>query len=356
MIKAKILKHSKNIQGDEVVTYELLFPRIILSEINTHREASRNTSSSRAVPFHKMVEMVQNNPFIPIAWQKHHKGMQGNEYETNESELILNEQEWLGARDNAIEVAKILYEEGKVTKQLCNRLLEPFMWTRMIFTISKKGIENLFNLRCPRYKFDNGYGEPTFFFSKKEWEEVNKWKGSQDGSEGLDKKITTPKNDFEWKALNEGQAEIHFMELAEQMYDAYKESRPQILGNNEWHIPFEEEIINQFPLSSLGERIKISAVMCARTSYTVIEEGKPLSLERYLELYDLLISSDPPHSSTLEHTCKTMTDDVYKTFVRGSVMKNEHDDTFITKKENSGWCYNLKGFMSLRYIIENVKE
>src|SRR5690606_22334213 len=28
--------------------------------------------NSRAIPFKKMVEAVQNNPFTPIAWQKHH--------------------------------------------------------------------------------------------------------------------------------------------------------------------------------------------------------------------------------------------------------------------------------------------
>ena len=44
-------------------------PRIILAEFNTHRLFSRNSASSRAIPFKKMVQSVLENPFIPIAWQ-----------------------------------------------------------------------------------------------------------------------------------------------------------------------------------------------------------------------------------------------------------------------------------------------
>ena len=38
------------------------------------------------------------------------------------------------------------------TKQLCNRLLEPFMWTTMLITGPKSGWDNFFNLRCPSYR------------------------------------------------------------------------------------------------------------------------------------------------------------------------------------------------------------
>ena len=70
MIKAKIVADSLSPQGDRLISVLCTFPRIILAEVNTHRMLSKNTSSSRAIPFKKMVEAVQNNPFIPIAWQK----------------------------------------------------------------------------------------------------------------------------------------------------------------------------------------------------------------------------------------------------------------------------------------------
>ena len=68
--KVNITAHSLSPQGDELITVLATFPRIILAEINTHRMLSKNTSSSRAIPFLKMVEAIENDPFIPIAWQK----------------------------------------------------------------------------------------------------------------------------------------------------------------------------------------------------------------------------------------------------------------------------------------------
>lgn len=88
-ISAKVIGHSISAFGDELISYELVFPRYILPEFNTHREFSRNSASSRAIPFNKMVESVENNPFIPIAWQKHHKGMQGKEYFTEEAVFLI---------------------------------------------------------------------------------------------------------------------------------------------------------------------------------------------------------------------------------------------------------------------------
>ena len=70
MIKAEIVADSLSPQGDRLTSVLVTMPRIILSEMNTHRMLSKNTSSSRAIPFHKMVEAVETNPFIPIAWQK----------------------------------------------------------------------------------------------------------------------------------------------------------------------------------------------------------------------------------------------------------------------------------------------
>ena len=153
-IKAEIVGHSLNPQGDELISVLCTFPRIILAEVNTHRMLSKNTSSSRAIPFKKMVESVQNNPFIPIAWQKEHKGMQGYEYLVDEEDIEYAIGTWLHQKDRAIEDAKILNSGANVTKQLCNRLLEPFMWTTMLITGSREGWQNFFNLRNPVYEID----------------------------------------------------------------------------------------------------------------------------------------------------------------------------------------------------------
>jgi hypothetical protein len=80
MIKAEIIADSKTQFGERLTTFVLVFPRIILAEFNTHRMFSRNSASSRAIPYKKMLSMVWNNPFIPIGWMKDHSGMQGYEY------------------------------------------------------------------------------------------------------------------------------------------------------------------------------------------------------------------------------------------------------------------------------------
>jgi hypothetical protein len=163
-IKAEIVADSLSPQGDRLTSLLITFPRFILAEVNTHRMLSKNTSSSRAIPFNKMVESVQNDPFIPIAWQKHHSGMQGNQYETDKGNILYLEHKWKHGLNSALDAAKRL-NMSKVTKQLCNRLLEPFMWTTMLITGSKEGWDNFFELRCPQYTMGTSDG---FYKSKKD--------------------------------------------------------------------------------------------------------------------------------------------------------------------------------------------
>lgn len=190
MIEAKVIADSISPQGDRLTTFILTFPRIILAEFNTHRMFSRNSASSRAIPFEKMVKSVQDNPFIPIAWQKDHKGMQGSEYLTDALSIQFAISNWLSAKDNAIKSAQALNSTKNgydaVTKQLCNRLLEPFMWHTVIMTSGKEGLENFFDLR-----------------------------------------------DHE-------AAEIHIQELARKMKEVYNKFKPKKLQAGEWHIPMLE--------------------------------------------------------------------------------------------------------------------
>jgi hypothetical protein len=151
MISAKVIADSKNEHGDRITTMVVTFPRIILAEFNTHRMFSRNSASSRAIPFKKMVKAIEENPFIPIAWQKDHKGMQGNEYLQGEDEIRAKEF-WIQSAHSQISFAK-LQSGCNTTKQLCNRLLEPFMWHTVICSFTE--IENFFALRTPVYEIDD---------------------------------------------------------------------------------------------------------------------------------------------------------------------------------------------------------
>ena len=55
-IEATVVADSINPQKDRLTSVLVTMPRIILSEMNTHRMLSKNTSSSRAIPFNKMVQ------------------------------------------------------------------------------------------------------------------------------------------------------------------------------------------------------------------------------------------------------------------------------------------------------------
>lgn len=353
-IKAEIVAHSINEQGDELISVLATFPRIILAEVNTHRMLSKNTSSSRAIPFNKMVEAIQDNPFIPIAWQKHHSGMQGNEYHTGEGNVgdinykARAERNWLRARDFAVEQAKHLYEDSLVTKQLCNRLLEPFMWTTMLITGPKSGWENFFKLRCPQYETNSGKG----FRSRKD--ALAAQLDVKDPGKDFVKQTYEEGFNIEWLLANRGQAEIHIMALAECIWDAVNESTPKQLKAGEWHIPFEDKI--NIPLegtefateAELQEyKMKISVAMAARTSYTVVGEEKEINYEAMIKLHDKLLAQDPPHSSPLEHCAKAMSEAERQMYRK--VEKTKSDS------EGLGWCNNLKGFIPYRYMVDNAQ-
>ena len=225
-IEAKIIADSINLQGDRITTYLLTYPRFIHSELMTHRMFSRNSASSRAIPFKKMVEMVEEDPFIPIAWQKDHKGMQGSEY--LDSKVPSCEGEWLRARSQAVRFARELNTHG-VTKQLCNRLLEPFMWHTVLVTATS--YENFFELRCPKYEIYAGPEDiPEYFCSGRSWKEFMK------SNNGLAGDFDT-QNIVERLQYSKSGAEIHIQALAEAMYDAVNESTPKELKSGEWHIP-----------------------------------------------------------------------------------------------------------------------
>ena len=343
-INAEIVADSVNVQGDRLTSVLVTMPRIILSEMNTHRMLSKNTSSSRAIPFNKMVESIQNDPFIPIAWQKEHKGMQGSEYFTSEFDVELLRQNWLKGRDYAVITAKAGTLLGS-TKQLNNRLLEPFMWTTMLITGPKSGWENFFHLRCPSYETNSGKG----FRSRKD--ALAAQLNVKDPGKDFVKESYEKDFNMEWFLANKGQAEIHMMALAECIWDAYNESTPKQLKAGEWHIPFVDKIgeITCIPIAKnspdykkvlQGTQVMVSVAMAARTSYTVVGEEKEIDYSKMIDLHDRLLAQDPPHSSPMEHACQAVTDEEYNNSFKG---------------QEKGWFRNYKGFKSYRQVIEESK-
>lgn len=260
--RADIIADSINTaSGQRCTTFVLTFPRIILAEVNTHRALSRNSASSRAIPFKTMVERCKCHPFVPLKFQRDHKGMQGSDYFEGK-EHHDRRRDWLSARNKAVGAAEALHATG-VTKQLCNRLLEQFMWHTAIVTATDW--ENFFALRA------------------------------------------------------HGAAEIHFQRLANMMLDAMNRRRPQNVEPGCWHIPFGdkmdvgriEKAIEKFngdngiPDSDVitgvdQAKLMIATARCARVSYNNFD-GKDDYLADF-KLFTRLASQG--HMSPFEHVAQ----------------------------------------------------
>lgn len=352
MIQAKIVADSVNDKGDRLTSMLITFPRMILAELNTHRMLSKNSASSRAIPFKKMVESVKTNPFIPSHWMKDHSGMQGSEYITNQEDIDKCISTHLAARDLAVEFAKTQNRNG-VTKQLCNRYLEPFMWHTVL--ISGTEWENFFSLRCPQYQM---------------WDKKEIYRSRKDAIKSIitdGNRIEAEKWDYlKWAEFNKGQAEIHMMTLAEAMWDAMNDSRPEKLMPGEWHIPFGNKIdIGVYQAIRLNgddfkggltgidlTKVKISTAMAARTSYTVVGDEKEISYDKLIEIHDKMANQVPFHASPFEHCAQAMDSDEYEMYIKGEGTIRDFIKGFRNNK--NGWCRNYRGFIQYRHKIEKV--
>ena len=348
MIKVKIVADSINRQNDRLTSIVLTYPRIIHSEMMTHRMFSRNASSSRAVPVDKMIKAVRENTFCPFEFQKAHKGMQGSEYFTDKDKQECIDL-WLESAELALQQAEKMKAKG-ISKQIINRILEPYQYYTMLITGSKEGWDNFFSLRNPVYG-DSAYGLDKCSITFKSKKEYCKYFNISEDYQ----------TDLQWYGHNYGQAEIHMMTLSEKIYDAMNESTPEKLEPGDWHIPFSDTFdMGHFADTQNGidwlKMVKVSTARAARISYTVIEDEKEIDYERMIELHDKLI--ELKHLSPLEHCARAMTEDEYHQNIKGhvdTVQKTVNWKDYFPSKESLGWCRNFKGFISYRHIIETQK-
>ena len=343
-IKAEIIAHSKRAgTGDEIITYKLTYPRIIHSEILTYHMMSVNSASSRAIPVNKLIGVIEETPFYPISYQRKHSGMQGSSYFTSEEDIKTCDSLWKESMQESIKVAKKMLDFG-VSKQIINRTLESYQYHCCLMTGTRESFEHLFEQRCPIYNVEN-----LKFISKKD--AIFLFPSLKD--------LT----DLEWLQRNSGQAEIHFMDLAEKMYDALDESTPDMLKDGDWHIPFQEEIWKGKKAEKLEDFIKMSCAMTARISYTTISDNEILTLEKAKNIYDKCVKSG--HFSVVSHCAKCMTYEEYENWYKGFMKttyyfdENGRQHRVMADRDfhkAKGYNKNLRGFISLRQYVEDGKE
>lgn len=239
MTYAKVIADSVSPEGHRLTTMEVRFHRFVLAEFNTHRVFSRNSASSRAIPFAKQVERVMTDPAVPVVWASEQRGMQGGDELSEDTRRVASNQ-WLIARDAAVSNAKELDRFG-VHKSIVNRLLEPFMWH-------------------------------TVIVSATEW-------------------------DGFWAQRCSPLAQPEIRVAAEAMCVAYYGSTPDKLEYGEWHLPYVST--HEYLSLDIETVRRISVARCARVSY-LTHDGKR-DIQADLDLYNKLVTADPMHASPLEH-------------------------------------------------------
>jgi len=281
---------------------EVTFPRVVLSEFNTHRVFSRNSASSRAIPIEKRISAVEVDPFIPETFGKNQKGMQASE-DLNDDDSERARHEWMSACVSSIAHARKLASLG-VHKQLANRLIEPFCWQTVIVTSTEWS--NFFALRC------NPDAQP----------EIRK--------------------------------------IAEMMKESYVRSTPRVLGFGQWHTPYvddaeadqilKEEDLNGWSSADFGVVARVSAGRCARVSYLTHDGRRDWNAD--ITLANRLQNSG--HMSPFEHAARPMTDDdaseiaLYALSECGS--SPPVADPFTT------YSGNFRGWLQLRKLLPNESD
>ena len=309
-ITAKVVCDSISEQGFRLTTFEIEYPRIVMSEFNTMRAISKNSSSSRAIPVSKMLEHTQNINLKPIYFGSKKSGMQaGGELDGND--LINAKLFWEAALFDAVTWATELDELG-VAKEVTNRLVEPFQLVKVVCTATDWG--NFFNLRL------HPDSDPNICM------------------------------------------------LAYKMYESMQESKPIELKVGEWHLPFvnvgwngKSEMCyadDDFNFIELEQAIKLSAASCASVSYRT--EG--MTLEKADKIFDMLIKAEVIHASPFEHLATPISKEIeiensdYLTV--GFINKVGDSNTWqqgITHMNKQGQLCsgNLRGFVQYRHLLPN---
>src|SRR5260370_31887358 len=115
-----------------LTTLEVTMPRFLLAQLNTHRQFSRNSASSRAVPTPKMLERISQHPFVPEEWGTNQRGMQAEPTLSGETAEPARDA-CLACPDAVTRSVPRLHQLG-VRKHLANPPLQPFLMATLTLT------------------------------------------------------------------------------------------------------------------------------------------------------------------------------------------------------------------------------
>lgn len=324
LISVKIVADSISPSGIRIITFELEYPRIIHSELMTHRLLSRNAMSSRAIPIKKMIEQVQQNPAMPVKFGKNQPGMQdAGEHSAQLGDGYSAEEWWKLAGLSAARFAAEFADAG-YHKQIANRLLEPYQ--RMKTVVTATDWNNFFWLRV------DPDADPTIYELAKAMKEAS------------DNSIPDPLEPGQWHTP-----------YVDHVY-GFEDIEDKECAVFEGYCVLDEE--NKPVMLTLEEALAVSASCCAQVSYRVLNTSK----EKALDIYEKLVSGNKVHASPFEHQATP----IKETDISGIKLGNpgvnvgpftESWEAGITHRSRDGqlWSGNLRGWVQHRQLVpDNV--
>lgn len=299
MYEAKVITDSISPFGARITSMQLRYPLIIHAEMCRHRAFSRSVASNRAIPTHKQLAMIRENPYIPESWGTNQAGMQaGPPLESHMADDAT--QVWKDLVEKSCSVAEALGTHFNVHKQWANRVLLPFQWVTELITGTDEGYANFFTLR------------------------------------------------------NHPAAQPEMQKTAKLMKIAYVSSDPEPLKIGEWHLPYIKGADVPFcqEQGRLGRRAAaVSAMRCARVSYLNHDRSDPDPRKDFEDFQTKLFNQVPKHSGPMEHQAMCMPF-AQETRFRCLFDENERFAGLEAYAAPASWD-NFTGWMSFRHILSN---
>lgn len=303
LFSAKILRDSVSPAGTRLVSAELVFPRFILSEFNTHRVISKNSASSRAIPVKKQLQKVLHTPYIPERIGINQSGMQASNYMEGE-QLRIAQENMLRKRDRAfIGALEDLVGHDFVRAQF-GKNDYPRVVAEGITLEDHKVIERIFthyDTTMNRMKNDPKYSAPDEFLNMHK-QTINRYL-----EPFLMHTVVMTGTDFEnlfaLRVHPDAQDEIRIpVEMLQQVMES---STPELVQSGEWHLPLVQS--DEIEASKLDpEKWKyISVGRCARTSYETHDGVR--DIEKDFELASTRLAPHG-HMSPFEHVATPLDD------------------------------------------------
>lgn len=293
---ARIIEDSVSPTGVRLTTAELIFPRMILSEFNTHRMLSKNSASSRAIPVKKQINKLLANPYIPEKIGVNQAGMQASNFLSGE-QLDIAQASVLRKRDRAIIGAledlvgqKFVY--NSFGKENIHRIMDEGFndddLKKVNITLS------YYDISVSRAKQDDKYVLPLEFLNIHK-QTLNRY---------LEPFMwhTVVVSGTDWENLialrTHGDAQEEINKPVDLLTQAFELSTPRQLEVGEWHLPFVQEDEREKANNNPEKWRYVSVGRCARTSYET-HEGKRDS-EKDLDLAKVRLMPHG-HMSPFEH-------------------------------------------------------